>query len=218
MLQEKYLQGRKERMQRILQEASAVADAMAAAGQAPARRSRGGGSDSGPAAAAAAALPGVEDAASWGVAPDGTPPALGAFVKALDERLINAMQETVMNMNTIFLQVSQPGTPPAHTRLNLSTVASVSAIACVSPYALVNSLCCVLVPLPHHGCWHSMCANSLPCGSACRMTAQLLAASHWCHWPRISSVSTSSSSGGGPGPPTMPDMVAGSSLPAPCTL
>lgn len=97
VLQERYLQGRKERMQRILQEASAVADAMAAAAQAPASRSSG--SDS------AAALPGVEDAASWGVSPSGAPPSLSTFVKALDERLINAMQETVMHMNTIFLQV-----------------------------------------------------------------------------------------------------------------
>lgn len=100
-LQEKYLQGRKERMQRILQEASAVVDTMAAAAQAPARRSRGSGSDSG-----AAVLPGVEDAASWGVGAGGSAPSLSTFVKALDERLINAMQETVMNMNTIFLQVS----------------------------------------------------------------------------------------------------------------
>jgi hypothetical protein len=94
-------------MQRILQEASAVADAMAAAAQAPAYRSRGGSSDSG-----TAALPGVEDAASWGVGADGRAPALSTFVKALDERLINAIMETVMNMSTIFLQVCH--TSPAH--------------------------------------------------------------------------------------------------------
>lgn len=92
-------------MQRILQEAAAVADAMAVAAQAPARRSRGGSSDSG-----SAALPGVEDAASWGVGADGSAPALSTFVKALDERLINAMQETVANMNTIFLQVFHTST------------------------------------------------------------------------------------------------------------
>lgn len=102
LLQEKYLQGRKQRMQRILQEAAAVADAMAAAAQAPARSSRGGGSDSG---GAASSLPAVEDPASWGVGADGAVPSVNAFVKALDERFINALQETIMNMNTIFLQV-----------------------------------------------------------------------------------------------------------------
>lgn len=100
LLQEKYLQGRKERMQRVLQEASAVADAMASAAQAPARSSsRDLASDS------PAVVPGVDDPASWGCGADGAVPSLSTFVRTLDERLINAMQETVMNMNTIFLQV-----------------------------------------------------------------------------------------------------------------
>lgn len=99
LLQEKYLQGRKERMQRILQEAGAVAHAMAAAAQAPARSSRGS-SDNG-----STPLPAVEDPASWGVGADGSVPSVNVFVKALDERLINALAETVVNMNTIFLQV-----------------------------------------------------------------------------------------------------------------
>jgi len=102
-LQERYLQGRKERMQRILQEATAVADAMESAAQAHVQHTRSsGGGDSG------APLPSVEDPASWGVDAGGAVPSLSAFVKALDERVINAMQETVMNMNTIFLQVCSP--------------------------------------------------------------------------------------------------------------
>lgn len=101
LLQEKYLQGRKQRMQRILQDAAAVADAMAAAAQAPARSSRSSGSDSG----STPPLPAVEDPAGWGVGADGAVPSVSAFVKTLDERFINALQETIMNMNTIFLQV-----------------------------------------------------------------------------------------------------------------
>jgi hypothetical protein len=96
--QEKYLQGRSERMTRILQEAAAVAAAMAAASQQP-----GGAAAAGSSTAAVPA--GVENAEAWGFAPNGIPPGLPRFVKALDERLINTMQETVMNVNGIFLQV-----------------------------------------------------------------------------------------------------------------
>lgn len=42
---------------------------------------------------------------SWGFAEDGAPPSLRVFMKALNERLINAMQETVSNVSGIFLQV-----------------------------------------------------------------------------------------------------------------
>eukprot|EP00882_Tetradesmus_deserticola_P018082 GHRQ01019405.1.p1 GENE.GHRQ01019405.1~~GHRQ01019405.1.p1 ORF type:complete len:261 (+),score=100.78 GHRQ01019405.1:160-942(+) len=98
-LQEKYLQGRSERMKRILQEAAAVAAAMAAVAQQP------GGAAAG--SSSTAALPaGVESPEAWGFAANGTPPSLPRFVKALDERLINTMQETVMNVNGIFMQVS----------------------------------------------------------------------------------------------------------------
>jgi hypothetical protein len=96
--QEKYLQGRSERMTRILQEAAAVAAAMAAASQQP-----GGAAAAGSSTAAVPA--GVESPEAWGFAANGTPPSLPRFVRALDERLINTMQETVMNVNGIFLQV-----------------------------------------------------------------------------------------------------------------
>lgn len=99
--QEKYLQGRSERMTRILQEAAAVAAVMAAVSQQPGGAAVGGSSSS-----SAAAVPaGVESPEAWGFAANGTPPSLPRFVKALDERLINTMQETVMNVNGIFLQV-----------------------------------------------------------------------------------------------------------------
>lgn len=108
MSQEKYLQGRKDRMQQILREASIVADAMSAATQGTKQLAPG------------AVLPGVEDLDSWGVDHNGNPPDLSVLVRTLDERLMNAMQETVMNMNTIFLQVRNSskvagghGDPPA---------------------------------------------------------------------------------------------------------
>lgn len=104
--QDKYLQGRTDRMRRILAEASAVADAMAAA--AAARSS----SSPQPQPALPGALAGaaglvVREAWGFGLGEGGAPvpPALGAFVKALDERLLNALQETVVNVSGIFLQV-----------------------------------------------------------------------------------------------------------------
>uniref|UniRef100_A0A383VMJ6 Vacuolar protein sorting-associated protein 51 homolog n=1 Tax=Tetradesmus obliquus TaxID=3088 RepID=A0A383VMJ6_TETOB len=102
-LQEKYLQGRSERMTRILQEAAAVAAVMAAVSQQPGGAAVGGSSSS-----SAAAVPaGVESPEAWGFAANGTPPSLPRFVKALDERLMNTMRETVMNVNGIFLQGDQ---------------------------------------------------------------------------------------------------------------
>jgi hypothetical protein len=53
-----------------------------------------------PAAGAAAAA-----REAWGFSADGRPPALGAFVRALGERLLAALQETVANVSGIFLQV-----------------------------------------------------------------------------------------------------------------
>lgn len=96
-LQEKYLQGRSERMRRILQEASIVAGAMAAEAQRLAPAAAAGRSSSIPA--------GIESPESWGFGSKGEVPSLARFVKLLDERLINTMQETVVNVNGIFLQV-----------------------------------------------------------------------------------------------------------------
>eukprot|EP00879_Flechtneria_rotunda_P017668 GHRR01018520.1.p1 GENE.GHRR01018520.1~~GHRR01018520.1.p1 ORF type:complete len:521 (+),score=214.76 GHRR01018520.1:269-1831(+) len=91
-LQEKYLLGRQERMQHILQEASVVADVMAAVSQSSQRS---------PTAGSAA---GIERPEDWGIGPEGLVPSLSQYVKALDEQLVNALQETVGNVNSIFLQ------------------------------------------------------------------------------------------------------------------
>lgn len=88
--QDKYLQGRTERMRALLAEAAATVAAMAASAPAPPA--------AGPLAAPAAR-------AAWGFADGGTPPGLGAFVKALDEKVLGALQETVANVSSIFLQV-----------------------------------------------------------------------------------------------------------------
>lgn len=40
---------------------------------------------------------------TWGFGEDGSPPGLRQFVRALDEKLINAVQETVMNVMRFFL-------------------------------------------------------------------------------------------------------------------
>jgi hypothetical protein len=45
----------------------------------------------------------LEAAGTWGFAEDGTPPGLRQFVRALDEKLINAMQETTMNVTRFFM-------------------------------------------------------------------------------------------------------------------
>lgn len=95
--QAKYLQGRTQRMQKILQEASAVADQMSAVAQSLEQLT------------GTTAPPAVENPEMWGYGANGAVPTLGRFVKALDERLINTLQETVMNVNGIFLQVCQCG-------------------------------------------------------------------------------------------------------------
>lgn len=89
-LQDKYMQGRMQRMRRILQEAAVVVDAMAlaAAGEPV------------PEGLSAA----LEAPSSWGFTEPGSPPPLATFIKALDERFINALRETVINVTTIFLQ------------------------------------------------------------------------------------------------------------------
>lgn len=80
-------------MQKVLQEGSAVADQMSAVAQSLEQ----------PAANTPPVA--VENPESWGYAASGAVPSLSRFVKALDERLINTLQETVMNVNGIFLQV-----------------------------------------------------------------------------------------------------------------
>jgi len=79
-MQDKYLQGRATRLKRILAEATAVADLMAAAA---------GGCDDWRRSSPPSS---IESPAVWGVAEDGAPPTLRVWIKALDERLINAMQ------------------------------------------------------------------------------------------------------------------------------
>lgn len=85
-------------MRRILSEASATADAMAAAAAA-----RPGAPPPPPAPLAGAAGAAAREA--WGFGADGAPPALVPFVRALGERLMSALQETVVNVSSIFLQV-----------------------------------------------------------------------------------------------------------------
>jgi hypothetical protein len=106
-LQDKYLQGRVERMRRILSEATAAADVMAAAAAAPPGASPPPPPPSGPLGGAAGA-PARE---AWGFGPEGGPPALGAFVTMLGDRLGGALQETVVNVSSIFLQVGRAGKP-----------------------------------------------------------------------------------------------------------
>lgn len=88
-LQERYLAGRGQRLRAILAEASTVADAVAVT------RHQSSGCSS--------ALP-EPVAAAWCM---GEPFSLdvGGFIKALDERYINCMQETAANVSVIFLQV-----------------------------------------------------------------------------------------------------------------
>lgn len=88
-LQDKYLQGRSYRLRRILKEASAVVESMAAAANGE--------------AVPEVLLKKIENLTSWGFA-DKTPPSLKVFIRSFDERVINAMMETVVNVTTIFLQ------------------------------------------------------------------------------------------------------------------
>ncbi len=102
--QDRYLAGRAQRLRRILKDATAVLEAMAAA--AAAAGSRPGGPLQQQAAAAARASRASLDAGvqgGWGFGEDGAAPGLRAFVRALDEKLINAVQETVVNVMRFFM-------------------------------------------------------------------------------------------------------------------
>ncbi|GAX77837.1 hypothetical protein CEUSTIGMA_g5279.t1 [Chlamydomonas eustigma] len=136
-LQDKYLQGRANRLRRILREASVVVDAMAVSASSLAASAAfpgfhtmgevasGLASTSSPLLAnilcEALLSRGVEQPLSWAfTAPSsaatvaagshlapGTllqPPNLKQFVRILDEKVINAMQETVVNVLRFFLQ------------------------------------------------------------------------------------------------------------------
>ncbi|PNH08814.1 Vacuolar protein sorting-associated protein 51 [Tetrabaena socialis] len=98
-LQDKYLSGRVARIKRVLAEAAVVADAMAAAA--------GGQQSMPPPPKAQVAAP-----ESWGWA-GSTPPPLRAFVRALDEKFINGVQETVVNVIRFFLPEGSEDSPEA---------------------------------------------------------------------------------------------------------
>ncbi len=99
----RYLAGRSQRIRKILKEASLVLEAMAAAAAAAGTPP---GSDAGAAAAKAAAAARAQlegGGASWGFSDQGAAPGLRAYVRALDEKVINAVQETVMNVMRFFM-------------------------------------------------------------------------------------------------------------------
>jgi vacuolar protein sorting-associated protein 51 len=103
----RYLAGREQRLRRVLKDAAAVADAMAAAAAAAASASAapGVGASSAGSTTAHGALHQLLESpvGSWGFGEDGSPPGLRQFVRALDEKLINAVQETVMNVMRFFM-------------------------------------------------------------------------------------------------------------------
>ncbi|EFJ51819.1 hypothetical protein VOLCADRAFT_120427 [Volvox carteri f. nagariensis] len=103
-LQDKYLSGRVARIKRVLTEAAMVADAMAAAAAASA-----GGQQQLVPPPPKAQLPAPE---SWGWT-GGNPPQLRAFVRALDEKFINGVQETVVNVIRFFLPEGSEDSPEA---------------------------------------------------------------------------------------------------------
>ena len=114
-LLDKYLQGRAERLRRVLAEAAAVADAM---GAATAAAAGGAPAPAPPPAAGPLADASVREA--WGFAPardgDGgggggpeAPPALEPFARVLSERLAASLQETAANVASIFLSGGNSG-------------------------------------------------------------------------------------------------------------
>ncbi|GIL88543.1 hypothetical protein Vretimale_15339 [Volvox reticuliferus] len=103
-LQDKYLTGRVARIKRVLSEAAVVADAMAAAAAASA-----GGQQQPMPPPPKAQLSAPE---SWGWT-GGNPPQLRAFVRALDEKFINGVQETVVNVVRFFLPEGSEDSPEA---------------------------------------------------------------------------------------------------------
>ncbi|KAF5829573.1 Vps51/Vps67-domain-containing protein [Dunaliella salina] len=106
-LQDRYLAGRAQRVSRILRDGSAVVDAMATAAavwglpsDSPAVRS---------AAAVAQSTQGqLESPEGWGFGDRSAPPSLRAFITALDEKFINAVQETATNVTRFFLPQDLP--------------------------------------------------------------------------------------------------------------
>lgn len=70
--------------------------------------------------------PAVENPESWGLG-TGTVPTVSRFIKALDERLINTLQETVVNVNGIFLQVCKQ-----HNKILLAIGVKSEPYRCVS--------------------------------------------------------------------------------------
>ncbi|GLI70392.1 hypothetical protein VaNZ11_015174 [Volvox africanus] len=104
-LQDKYLTGRVARIKRVLAEAAIVADAMAAAAAAA---SAGGQQQPVPPPPKAQ----VSAPESWGWT-GGNPPQLRAFLRALDEKFINGVQETVVNVVRFFLPEGSEDSPEA---------------------------------------------------------------------------------------------------------
>mmetsp|Transcript_18627 Transcript_18627/g.47206 ORF Transcript_18627/g.47206 Transcript_18627/m.47206 type:complete len:953 (-) Transcript_18627:187-3045(-) len=114
-LQDRYLAGRAARLRRVLKDATAVADAMAAA--AATACGVPGASEASASVAAATARASLETPTAWGFS-EGTSstgaltvvvaPGLRAFIKSLDERLINAINETVINVMRFFLPQDLP--------------------------------------------------------------------------------------------------------------
>ncbi|GLC45938.1 hypothetical protein PLESTF_000714400 [Pleodorina starrii] len=102
-LQDKYLSGRVARIKRVLAEAALVADAMAAAAASTAGQ---------PAAMPPPPKAQLAAPESWGWT-GGAPPQLRAFVRALDEKFINGVQETVVNVIRFFLPEGSEDSPEA---------------------------------------------------------------------------------------------------------
>ncbi|KXZ52998.1 hypothetical protein GPECTOR_8g368 [Gonium pectorale] len=103
-LQDKYLSGRVARIKKVLAEATLVAEAMAAAAAAAAGA---GGQQAPTQLPSKAQLPNPE---TWGWS-GSQPPALRVFVRALDEKFINGVQETVVNVVRFFLPEGSEESP-----------------------------------------------------------------------------------------------------------
>ncbi|KAL6763334.1 hypothetical protein V8C86DRAFT_2499142 [Haematococcus lacustris] len=99
-LQDRYLAGRAQRLRKVLSDGSTLVEAMAVAAASP----RDAATSPATAAAIQAVVSRVDQPAAWGLTEGDTcVPNLRAFAKALDEKLINAVQETVMNVMRFFL-------------------------------------------------------------------------------------------------------------------
>ncbi|GFH06630.1 uncharacterized protein HaLaN_01294, partial [Haematococcus lacustris] len=99
-LQDRYLAGRAQRLRKVLSDGSTLVEAMAVAAASP----RDAATSPATAAAIQAVVSRVDQPTAWGLTEGDTcVPNLRAFAKALDEKLINAVQETVMNVMRFFL-------------------------------------------------------------------------------------------------------------------